>query len=1088
MKTIFLISFLLPISLYSQSVSFLLTSKTLSGTSNPEAVTETDAVKYSATAMRIQTTASDYILSFTTNVPGESICLLKFYDVDRRKLQAAQLCFGAKLILPQGTKNHSITISKERCDNHVNSRGLSASDISSVKYIELEVGKGKNLNTGVTFKFAAEGTGAVPYTSTSVAIADPVIKFTLKPYSGAAEQLLNATSEPQFFPQNNIIQLTPKQATQFKNVAKMAQYSPYLFSNETITKNTINPIGGTGGEIWLSNSTDNPADHRFAKKAVTIKGISSSPIATGLAKKENDYPVFCAVSKSGSTVKLQTCSFNGTDFNAPIDIYTFPTALARADIKFFDWNYDGIEDIVVVAPEGANNKSMYVFESSRSAGKHSFNAGPVVMGFVPENKFYTIGRFANSGDKFQILQYTSSPPVMGQAGPGNSSLSLRSFGTGNRLSVGTIFKQSTTLDPRVLKELKVTRIATANLDGDDYSDLLIMDNTTGSPASGRIVGCYSDMPRGDNGRRLSYKFSIWHDAFGLSTDEVVLPVRFKKGGRGTDDLIAYKMSSGQGCIAYSDRNAKRFNGTGMCPLQGQARSAIFTADFNRDGTEDIMLIKFTPPPVSVQPANGQGATGQSGSNNAIKNASQTAAFNNNSNVQNTAYKTQTNATKGSIGNTSASSSDNKPQGPQPEIFNGFEGNLKLANELRESEFYGVLPMFGVKIYKDINEASNVYYYKPLYYKLAYNKAFGVNLKYGSSDEEALPDIEFTITDGVSKKEKASIKKYLRTLNLTVAEVLAYPQDGAVNPRFASNINVNADVQSFEDPRYRNESVIRLYAKATSDMAIEKTIGALAEDQGITGSLWDNQPLLLSFSDVNTLGAWEIEPRNLGQNAKLKNPFPFPIVVKNMHIMAFPESNGKSEAIIYSYRINETNAVNAGAEAQFDFTRFPAWLSSSNRMDRFWIEYELTGKDDTTVTELAEKIADNYYDPTVAKSEEHTITVTVDSAFQLLQIRSIYVSFYSKFFSKAKLQNEVSYGLEMNADGEFILKNKLYRNPSLSEDEFWKQVPYQVSVVTRDGEQLKMPGKIGGAGDGSFSRQLFLTNAKLQQWFPSLTLK
>lgn len=88
----------------------------------------------------------------------------------------------------------------------------------------------------------------------------------------------------------------------------------------------------------------------------------------------------------------------------------------------------------------------------------------------------------------------------------------------------------------------------------------------------------------------------------------------------------------------------------------------------------------------------------------------------------------------------------------------------------------------------------------------------------------------------------------------------------------------------------------------------------------------------SFGKINLLGT------NFRTDV-IKNEFPFPIQLKNIHILVLNNSNGEMVPCIYTWTLGNKEVL-SHSRIRIDANAIPIWMDRSELVKKIWIEYSL----------------------------------------------------------------------------------------------------------------------------------------------------
>ena len=312
------------------------------------------------------------------------------------------------------------------------------------------------------------------------------------------------------------------------------------------------------------------------------------------------------------------------------------------------------------------------------------------------------------------------------------------------------------------------------------------------------------------------------------------------------------------------------------------------------------------------------------------------------------------------------STDFEPQGPSNrriEIYKQIESDYDF-----KFDYYDLLNVPD-RVYEDINPKSGYYYYFPKQYYLDWSAegGYNFNINYLSAGKGILitgrlkPNINQKHLQLIEQLVKNDIKdtygkRFSKLQSIPVSAESKLSFSGAWGSLFdAKSLEVKVP-SNFLDP-------INIALKANDAIDVANICNFLFGDNGVKGEITITpdgrapaEPItvILKMDDRKTFGTIELNP-NDWRSKGWKNPMPYPVVVKNLHLMRLENKNGKQIPKIYTWQMGNKE-VSEGAAIKFEASSVPTWIDRSSSIEKMWIEYEVKKcKDcDTEITEQLTK--------------------------------------------------------------------------------------------------------------------------------------
>ncbi len=306
--------------------------------------------------------------------------------------------------------------------------------------------------------------------------------------------------------------------------------------------------------------------------------------------------------------------------------------------------------------------------------------------------------------------------------------------------------------------------------------------------------------------------------------------------------------------------------------------------------------------------------------------------------------------------------DLEPQGPSNrriEVYNQIKSDYNF-----NFDYYDLLNVPD-RVYEDINPKSGYYYYFPKQYYLEWTpeNSYNFNINYLSTgkgimitgvlrpniNQKHLEILQQLIKNDLGNNPLKKIKK-LQSMPVSTETKLSF--SGAWGTLFdPKSLEVKVP-SNFLDP-------IVFSLKANDAIDVANVCNFLFGDNGIKGEITiipdgkaPAEPInvILKMDDRKTFGTMELN-RNTWRANGWKNQMPYPVIVKNLHIMRWESQVPR----IYTWQMGNKE-ITEGTTVKFDAASVPAWIDKSDKIEKMWIEYEVKKCNDcnTEIIELLTK--------------------------------------------------------------------------------------------------------------------------------------
>ncbi len=288
----------------------------------------------------------------------------------------------------------------------------------------------------------------------------------------------------------------------------------------------------------------------------------------------------------------------------------------------------------------------------------------------------------------------------------------------------------------------------------------------------------------------------------------------------------------------------------------------------------------------------------------------------------------------------------------PKNISTFEWKNYIGSEYAFPNSYPLVNIY-YQVFGDANPKSGYYYYLPNSYNLNWSSVSGYSLyiKFLSSTSGAKGEATVTaeLTPNISNADLAMAAALLQadlknkpgaSFTELVSAPLSQPPRVSINQ--ISSFGIDPKDISVTTPSNLAEPITISWKMQN----VENLMTALFENVGLSGNLFlapagENMPEIsipfnIKLNDQNTFGKFELDPSAM-RSTPWVNYAPYPVVLKNMHIMKANKSGSKALSV-YTWQAGNTT-VPPGAQVRFDASSIPQWVDSHAGIQRIWLEYE-----------------------------------------------------------------------------------------------------------------------------------------------------
>ncbi|HQZ49214.1 MAG: hypothetical protein KBA90_07090 [Chitinophagaceae bacterium] len=297
--------------------------------------------------------------------------------------------------------------------------------------------------------------------------------------------------------------------------------------------------------------------------------------------------------------------------------------------------------------------------------------------------------------------------------------------------------------------------------------------------------------------------------------------------------------------------------------------------------------------------------------------------------------------------------DKAPKGPDKNSFYLMDGLSADVDFRRPQDISNI----NINVFPDKNVHSGVYYILPADYHLLWEskseaeKGYEFRILYGAQEaaegSEAPVRMSATLSAGITNREREFVKELIKSLKPDFKTLAFLPL--RENPQFTFQNTLGSQYDIPEDKisterisdlnsdirvSWQTDATTKDFIQAaiTSREGIGASVILQPEDEDIV----DQQiPATINLADIRTLGKMNLIP-NLWRTQHWKNETPYPLKLKNIHILKKQVSGSKP--IIYSWTLNNT-LVPSQSKVNFTGITIPTWLDN-DPSSVIWIEYNV----------------------------------------------------------------------------------------------------------------------------------------------------
>ncbi|MCB0606549.1 MAG: hypothetical protein H6562_12415 [Lewinellaceae bacterium] len=288
----------------------------------------------------------------------------------------------------------------------------------------------------------------------------------------------------------------------------------------------------------------------------------------------------------------------------------------------------------------------------------------------------------------------------------------------------------------------------------------------------------------------------------------------------------------------------------------------------------------------------------------------------------------------------------------PKNINTFEWKNYIGSEYAFPNSYPLVNIY-YQIFGDANAKSGYYYYLPNSYNLNWSSVNGYSLyiKFLSSTSGAKGEATVTaeLTPNISNADLSMAAALLESdlkskPGASFTELVSAPlsQPPRVSINQISSFGIDPKDISVTTPSNLAEPITISWKMQN----VENLMTALFENVGLSGNLFlapagENMPEIsipfnIKLNDPNTFGKFEMDLSSM-RSTPWVNYSPYPVVLKNVHVMKTNKSGNKALSV-YTWQAGNTQ-VPPGAQVRFDASSIPAWVDGNASIQRVWLEYE-----------------------------------------------------------------------------------------------------------------------------------------------------
>lgn len=406
----------------------------------------------------------------------------------------------------------------------------------------------------------------------------------------------------------------------------------------------------------------------------------------------------------------------------------------------------------------------------------------------------------------------------------------------------------------------------------------------------------------------------------------------------------------------------------------------------------------------------------------------------------------------------------------------------LRNIQSDYEFESDYDIINVnrKIYRDANPKSGYFYYLPTEYNLNWTIengfAFHVCRLNGESRESV---ITAELKPNITRKDLEVAEVLLKADLIdetykNFRDLLSMPLDGSpsISIPQLTNYGVDANDITITVPTdFLDPIIISWKMRDVGNM-----LTAIFNNLGINGNITLQPagdmpefkiPLKIKLDHNKTFGTFNLTPSQW-RNKKWENPTPYPVILKNMHILRIKKQGGVSQSNIYTWNMGNQRIEPKGS-LTFDATTVPKWIDTDKTIKKIWMEYSVKSCKDCS-SKIRQEIQ------CVAPDEDLKITYYSNSALSSVNASTIRIETKSIQADPQRVRKMKLRTIALESDSDQKSAGEL----RLMDDE-QMDFEYKIQLVMSDGRVLNSNKWNRSVGKSD----IFISEKMLKSLFPNL---
>ncbi|TAE53994.1 MAG: hypothetical protein EAZ89_07000 [Bacteroidetes bacterium] len=382
------------------------------------------------------------------------------------------------------------------------------------------------------------------------------------------------------------------------------------------------------------------------------------------------------------------------------------------------------------------------------------------------------------------------------------------------------------------------------------------------------------------------------------------------------------------------------------------------------------------------------------------------------------------------------------------------------------------------VYRDANPKSGYFYYLPAAYTLNWSKesgyAFHVNYLTAGPDGRGNVIITAELKPNITQKDLELARLLLKRdlsdeSEKTFKDLISMPLAGSPKVSFKQQfgeaisdvqINVSSDFLRPITLSWKMDRVDDLLSAMFNNIGLNGEIIISPGGENMPSEI--TIPITLKLDSHETFGLFE--PAS-GWRSGWTNPAPYPIKLKNLHVLRLDKYNG-DEPRVYTWDLGGKE-VPEKAKVQFDASLVPAWIDTDPLVKKMWLEYTVVPCISCNNT-VKDGLIRGTSGRRVNKIEFTLLTPLSSTGTSLMKIKTR--SFQADPNGLSKVQHPT---LTVNADNSSVTGGELFVSEGEAVD-----FEYMIELYKSDGTKYASP-----VWQRSNSLEVIIGKKQIQEMIP-----